>query len=272
MACLAALGGLALGCSDEPLEPQRLIASGQVMAADGVTPLAGFDVNRYELTFVVASERGEFEVARGFAKSSSGADIVTDEAGRFEIESDDLALAYTWEEDELVCGDVCARWETVCDVITEEICLDSCWGEDCWDECWDECTTECWDETVCDDEGCWIETVCEDSCYEVCDTVCQEVAYPCNCYTDSYEVCGDECVAVVEECNWVTRTYSAPASLDEVRSTHADIWVADLAGAEHVIGGDLLEAFQHQRCDAERRCENTSLWIQKDRFTIPFAR
>lgn len=261
-----------IGCgTSTPEEHQRLVAAGQLLTADGATPLAGMAVDRYQVTFVVAGENGDAEINRLFSEDESGAGIVTDADGWFRVASPDLALAYDWQRDELVCGEVCVAWDTVCDQVTEEICLDTCTEEQCWDECWDDCAVECWDEEVCDGDGnCWVETVCEEYCTEVCETVCDTVSYGCNCYLDTYEVCDDQCVESAEECEWVTRTYTSAASLGDVIGTRTTVWVHDETLAEHLIDGDLIEAQQHEGCNAAGECGPVDLWVQKDRFVVPF--
>jgi len=271
-AVLLAAGGV--GCGGLNLdEGQRLAAAGQIVAADGLTPVAALPVERYQLTFVVAGQSGDAEITRTFeqtAPGSAGAAIVTDSAGWFRIETEDLALSYDWQRDELICSDVCASWETVCEQMTEEVCSDICSEDRCGDECWDECSTECWDETYCDDDGCWTEPVCEDFCTVVCDVVCETVSYLCNCSLETHDVCDDVCGEVVEECDWETRTYTAYPALGEVVSTRADIRIRRDGDSEQVtIAGDPLEAFQYVGCDAAGECEPTNLWVQKDRFVLP---
>jgi len=267
----AAIG---VGCSGLNLdEGQRLVATGQVVTGGSLQPAAELPVKRYQLTFVVAGEDGDAEITRTYEQTTpdtAGEAIVTDSTGWFRVEAADLVLSYDWQRDELICSDVCATWETVCEQVTEEVCSDICSKDECRDECWDECSTECWDETYCDDYGCWTETVCEDFCTPVCDVVCETVSYQCGCSIETYDVCGDSCVEVVEECDWVTRTYTAYPSLDEVVSTRADIGIGAGSGGEHVIiPGEPLEAFQYVGCDAAGECGPTNMWVQKDRFMLP---
>jgi hypothetical protein len=255
---LLAVGAVACG-NDVEHDPQRLVASGQLVTESG-TPLADVSVDRYRLTFVVAGEAGEVPIERVFTTDAHGAPIASDVDGRFEVRSEDLALSYQWQRDELECQDVCVAWEEVCEQASEEVCLDICTEL----ECWEDCTTECWEETVCDEFGeCWLETVCEDSCSEVC----EPVSYECNCHVEVYEVCGDECIETVEECAWVTRTYTSDASLGAVVRTHADITLS----SQEIVEADVLEAYRHVACDEDGECSTTNLWIEKDRFVPPAA-
>jgi hypothetical protein len=245
------------GGGGEEDDPQRLSAIGQVFEPDGTTPATGMPVNRYNLFLVVPSEEEDITIQRSFTEDASGKPIVTDADGRFQIASEDLSLYYDWYRDELVCEDVCVEWETQCEWVSEEICLDTCTELECYDDCY----TECWDETVCDEFGdCWVETYCEDVCEEVCDPV----DYPCDCYIDTYEVCGDVCSTWTEDCGYVTRTFTSYALLEDVLSTSATI---DVDGA--TVEGTTLEAYQHNACDEAGACELINLWIQNDSFTLP---
>lgn len=248
-----------LACGSEHDDPQRLLATGLLSLDDG-SSADGVVIDRYALTFIVAGQTGDVPVQRSFTGDGFGDPIITDASGRFQIDDDNLALTYDWEQDELVCGDVCLSYATVCYDVTEDVCTDTCFET----QCWDDCTTECWDETYCDDDGnCWTETVCED----VCGTVCEDVSYPCNCYVEVYEQCDDECVESAEECAWVTRNYTSPAGLEQIVETRADLWLKDSVGAEHLISGTLIEAFQQQRCEGDQ-CSLVNMWVQKDLFPV----
>ncbi len=260
---LLAVAALGCGSTEGEARRQRLVASGTLLASDGVTPVAGAPIDRYELTFSFAGEVGEAFVERRFSDDGAGSPIVTDDSGRFQITTSDLALSYDWERDELVCQNVCQSWDTICHDVTEEVCTDTCTEEQCWSDCWDDCTLDCYDEWVCDEYDCWTETTCEETCIEVCDTVCDVVSYPCNCYWDTYQQCHDECVATVEECDWVTRSYTTNPALQDIVSTQARLWPAD----EGPVGGKTVEAYQHESC--ADTCQPTNLWIQKDRFVLP---
>lgn len=249
---------LAVGCGPNPYDPQRLSATGELV--DGTTPRAGQSIERYELDFIVAGEAGEVTIERQFAASASGGAIATDEAGLFRIASEDLALSYDWERDELECVESCVTWETVCQEVTEEVCLDTCSELDCWEEC----GSECWEETVCDEEDCWTEVVCEEVCGEVCETV----TYACDCHLETYEDCFDQCVETVEDCDWVTRTYTSQAALEDVIATEARVWLRDSQGTLHGFVGQPLEAQQHRTCNQQGECRLENLWIQRDRFII----
>lgn len=257
---VSSVGALACGPDHDP---QRLVASGQIVASDESTPRAGVAVDRYQLTFVVAGEVGDVAINRAFEETPDGSPIVTDADGRFEIRGEDLALSYTWERDELVCWDVCVAWVTYCEQVTEEICASVCTDL----ECWDDCATECWDEVVCDDYDCWVETYCDEACSEVC----EEVSYDCDCHLETYEVCGDECIKTVEECEWVTRTYTSQASLEQIVSTQADLWSRHDDSGERRVTGQTLQARQEVECDGEGHCAPGNLWIQDDRFVLPIA-
>ncbi len=260
---LLAVATMGCGSKGSPELRQRLVASGTLLANDGVTPLVGTQVDRYELTFSFAGEAGEAFVERKFLDDGASAPIVTDESGRFQVTASDLALSYDWERDEEVCQNVCQSWDTICHDVTEEVCTSTCTDQQCWIECWDDCWTECYDEWVCDEYDCWTETVCEEYCTEICDEVCETVSYPCNCYWDTYEQCHDECVATAQECHWVTRTYTTHPALHDIVSTRASVWLSDQGS----ISGKTVEAYQHQVC--AESCERTELWIQKDRFVLP---
>jgi hypothetical protein len=251
---------VAVGCGPSLSDPQRLEATGEVVELDGVTPRAGQLVDRYELSFVVAGEGGEVTIERQLAASADGDAIVTDADGLFRIVSEDLALSYEWQRDELECVDSCVTWETVCEQVTEEVCLNTCSELDCWEEC----TPECWEERFCDEDGCWTEVVCED----VCGEVCEPITYPCDCHTETYEECFDQCVETVEDCDWVTRTYTSPASLEDVITTEARVWLRDGQSAARAFVGEPLEAEQHRTCNRNGECNLENLWIQRDRFPI----
>jgi hypothetical protein len=261
-------GAALAGCAPDGAE-QRLIATGELLAADGETPLVGARINKYRLTFLLEGEAGPVQIQRDFRSDAAGHPIVCNAQGRFAIANDDLALAYEWERDERMCGTVCVAWDTVCHEVREEVCLSSCSEDTCWDECWDECTPECWDETVCDDVGdCWAETVCVDSCVEECAPVCETTSYPCECFWDSHERCSDECVEHAEQCEWVTRVYTTHPALDRVDATRAELWLDGDGDTRRVIGTP-IEAHQFRGCDDAGRCTPLDLWVQRDRFVAP---
>ena len=261
-----ALGATLVACGSDD-DHQRLTATGTLLDGEG-NPLAGSEISRYDLTFVLNGEEGPVSIQRSFDDDGTGSPLITDANGRFHVTSNDLALAYDYQRDEWVCEDVCTAWETVCYEVTEEVCLDTCAEDQCWDECWDDCDVDCYDETVCDEYGdCWTETVCDESCTEVCDTVCETVAYPCNCYLETYDQCDDECVQIVEECGWVTRTYTAFPALNEISTTEAELQLTDGTW----ISGVPIEAFQQDTCQDDGKCELVNLWVQKDLFTVESA-
>jgi len=205
---------------------QQLVATGELVAADGTTPVTDRSIDAYRLTFVVADGN---EIERTFTKHESGDPIRTNDAGRFHILESNLALSYDWQQDEYVCQDICTEWVTTCHDVSEEVCAEQCavvTYDECWDECWDECDTTCHDETYCDDEGCWTETVCSDDCTNVCETVCQPVTEEqCwdECHVEVSEQCNDDCTASVESCEWVTMTYTTFPALSDIVSTRAEI-------------------------------------------------
>lgn len=259
---------IGVGCS--PHEPQRLEATGQLVAADGQTPLPNTAVDDYELTFKLLGENGEVSISRAFEQDAEGDRITTDPQGIFRIEARDLRLSYDWSREELECRDECIAWETLCETVTEEVCYSTCSEEQCWDECYDDCYTDCWEEEYCDDDGCWGETVCEDDCVEVCEPTCETVSYACDCQWESYEVCSDSCVLTEEVCEWVTRWYTAYPALSEVQSTTAAVRLPDKAGNLRILKGDNINAHQHQQCD-ENGCLPIPLWVQDDRFRVPWS-
>lgn len=270
--------GLGIGVSLSACLPddarQRLDAGAVVVDATGA-PLAGAEIEAYVVYFEVADG---FEIERRFVEDvTEPAGIRTDEAGRFLVAASDLALSYDWQRDEQVCEDLCSEWQTSCQEVTEEVCVERCEEvtyDDCSQECWDDCETVCYDQTVCDEEGnCWSETVCEDQCTSTCEEVCGPVTeYDCydECRVETYEECSDVCLEMVQECRWVTRTYTSYPELSEVVATRSELILRDADSQVHVTVGETLESRQGQKCDDER-CEPLNVWIQQDRFVVPFA-
>ena len=198
------------GCS--PGDGQRLLASGEVLQADG-SPARDLAIDTYAITFHL---QNGVAIERRFESRGPEDGVVTDGAGLFRIDARDVALSYDWERDEWVCEDVCTTWETTCALVTDYVCVDDCevvTYDECWDECWEDCESVCWDETVCDAWGdCWTETTCDEDCTSSCDTVCGTVTEEVceqDCWTEENEVCEDVCLEIVEECGWVTRTYTS---------------------------------------------------------------
>lgn len=265
IAITAAALGLVSGCVFS--EEQQLVAQGELVRADGRTPVGDTLIEQYSLTFSFASDGGgTVDIRRAFSRDESGNPIVTDANGKFRIEASNLALAYDWEAEEQVCDDVCVTWDTVCTDVSEEVC-DTCTEQECWDDCTEECVTECWDEKVCDEYGdCWIETVCEDDCADVCQTVCEPVDYDCNCRWETYEQCDEQCTESASECEWVTQTYTSYPALREITRTRATVWTRDGSGGRNIIVGDTIEQQTGLRCDNDSTC-----WLQTDRFVFPAA-
>jgi len=257
---------LAGGCmtNDEP----RLIATGELLAADGHTPLGDKVIDRYVLTFSVLDNAGDpIDIVREFIHDGRGKPIVTNGDGQFEIRSATLELSFDWERDEYVCDDVCVTWDTFCTEVNEEVC-DVCTEQDCWDDCSESCYDECWDEEYCDEDGCWTETVCEEVCDESCQTVCEPVDYDCNCRWETYEECDDVCTETTEECDWLTRTYTSYRSVDEVKKTKAAVWTRDKTRRLYMIGGEQNEDATGPDCGEDGQCDQR-LWFQNDRFVAP---
>lgn len=272
LACALGVGFSLSACAAD--DGQRLDAEAVVIGADGA-PLAEARVDAYVVYFQVA---GGPEIERRFADDvTEPPGIRTDAEGRFEVAASHLALSYDWERDEYVCEDVCTAWQTSCTPVTETVCVEQCEDvtyEDCWDECWDECETVCYDETVCDEDGnCWTETTCDDVCTPVCDTVCGTVTETqCydDCWEETYDQCEDVCLELVEECGWVTRVYTSYPELSEIVSARSEIFLRDAEGQGRAVPGEALESRQEQRCEDDR-CEPVNVWVQRDRFVVPFA-
>lgn len=250
------------GCFPEP-PTQHLVATGEVVAADGTTPVPNQSIEVYRLTFVVADGN---EIERTFTRDESGDPIRTDQAGRFRVVASDLALSYDWQQEEYVCEDVCTEWVTTCQDVAVDVCVEQCevvTHDECWDDCWDECETVCSDETVCDDEGCWTETVCQDECTTTCEQVCEPVTEEqCwdECHVEIVEQCNDDCATSVESCEWVTMTYTTFPELSDIVATRAEIRLTAQGGAPRWITGVTLETGEKAGADE---------WVTSDRFTLP---
>jgi hypothetical protein len=253
---------------------QRLDAEGTVLDTEGA-PLAAAEIDAYVVYFQVADGT---EIKRRFVEdSSSPLGIHTDSAGRFKVTAPNLALSYDWQRDEYVCEDICTLWETTCNTVTEEVCVQQCETvtyDACWDECESVCVTSCYDDTYCDEDGnCWTETVCGEECSPSCVTVCgpvtEDQCYD-ECWDETYDVCEDVCIESVEECAWVTRTYTSYPALSEVVAARSEIVLRDATGESHTVAGEAVVSKQKQQCDGER-CEPLNVWQQQDNFVVPYA-
>lgn len=253
------------GCTTQ--DDQGLVATGELVAADGHTPLGDARIDRYSLTFWVVGDGGrEFSIRRELTSNGDGEPITTNGDGKFRITSSNLALAYDWERDEYVCEAVCVAWDQVCRDVTEETC-DTCTDEECGEQCRQECYDVCWEEEVCDESECWSETVCTEECEDVCETVCEPVKYDCNCRTETYEVCDEQCTETTQECEWVTQTYTAYPDLSEVTGTEAVIWMQHPNGGPQRIIGKPFPAQTGVACNRDGECD--SRWMQHDLFVMP---
>lgn len=250
-----------LGCG--PDREQRLDATGELVGADGLGAGPGLLVDHYRTGFVVADG---IEIVWEYAEG-----IPADEQGWFSISVEDLELSYEWESDEEVCHAECLVWETTCYVVVEEVCEDTCTYQECTEECMDVCHDETKCETYDDEDGnpqeeCWTESVCE----QVCDTVCRDVTEDCNCHDQEYEQCEDACVTTGDICEWVTYSHTAYPGLDEVVATWAEIDITASDDQQHTIAGSGAEAYLTRECAGGSGCTPVDVWVQHDRFTLPF--
>jgi hypothetical protein len=274
LACGLGIGVSLSACFGCGRDEQRLDAEAIVVDAEGA-PLAGTGVDAYVVYFRVADG---IEIERRFVEDVTEPDgIRTDGGGRFQVAGQDLELSYDWQQEEYVCEDVCADWGVSCAMVTDVVCVEHCEEvtyDECWDECWDDCETVCQDDVVCDEDGnCWTETTCEDVCTTSCEPVCGPVTENVcqdECWEETYEQCDDVCLETVQQCGWVTHTYTSYPALSEVVSARAELFLRDAEGLEHMVPGETLESRQGQQCSGER-CNPVNLWLQRDRFVVPFA-
>lgn len=111
---------------------------GTVVAADGRTPLPGFQTDRYDVLFQFTNGATFQAYATGptLISGTNFPGIVADENGQFEIASPDLGLYRNTTQTR--CYDTCSYWTTSCDwdpYYQDYYCYDSCswYTTDCYD-------------------------------------------------------------------------------------------------------------------------------------------